>query len=56
MPHDQPPEDQAAQPLAQVAEILETETAQTIEAALRHDVAHGTGHPGLTSHFVMERA
>ncbi len=54
-PHDPLPEDQAAQPLVEVAEILETETAQTFEAALRYDAAHGAGHPGLAHFYSMER-
>ena len=57
-PHDPPPEDQASQPLAEVPELLEAETAQTIEAALLYEAAHGAeaGHPGLTRLYSMERA
>ena len=50
-----PPEDQAAPPLIEVAEMLETET-DTFEAALRYDAAHGAGHPGLTHFYSVERA
>ncbi len=56
-PHDQSPEEQAFQPLIEVAELLETETTQTIEAALLFDLAHGMGadHPGLAHLYTMER-
>ena len=53
-PHDPLPEDRPAQPLIEGAEILETETARTFEAALRYDAAHGAGHPGLTRFYSME--
>ena len=58
MPHGQPPEDQASQPLAEVPELLETETTATIEAALLYEAAHGAeaGHPGVTCLYSMERA
>ena len=52
---DPTPEDQTAQPLNEVAEILETDD-RTFEAALGYDDAvHGAGHPGLTRLYSMER-
>ncbi len=54
-PHDPLPEDQAALPFIELAEVLEPETDQTFEAALRYDAAHGTGRPGLTQLYGMER-
>ena len=54
-PRAQQQEDQTFQPLVEVVEVLETETAQTFEAALRYDAAHGAGHPGLTQLYGMER-
>ena len=53
-PSQQPPEYQAFQPLIEVGEVLDIETDQTFEAALRYDAAHGAGHPGLTQLYSME--
>lgn len=56
-PSAQTHEDQACQPLTEVGELLETEAAATIEAALLYELAHGVeaGHPGLTRLYSMER-